>query len=278
MSPRRTPARIAIIAVPVRTLFYRGLVLLMLTASASLLVLGKNNNDMLRYLRAGVTDILVPVVQALAAPVDSVRGAGMWLNDMLILRDENQRLKAENATLLRWQTAAVEMENENAKLRDLLKFAPALHESYTSARVAVDASGPFGRAVIVSAGEREGVAQDLAVVNDAGLVGRVIDTGETSARVLLLTDINSRIPVMTETSRERAIAAGDNSNLLSLQYLPDDSKVKVGEKIVTTSDGGVLPPGLAVGVVTQTEGGRMQVKPLVDWQRLEYVTIVDFKK
>jgi rod shape-determining protein MreC len=116
----------------------------------------------------------------------------------------------------------------------------------------------------------------MAVVNDAGLAGRVVDVAKKTARVLLLTDINSRIPVISEASRERAIAGGNNSDTLTLIYLPENSKLKVGEKIITSGDGRVLPPGLPVGVVTKIEKGIATVKPFVDNYRLEYVSVIDF--
>jgi rod shape-determining protein MreC len=198
------------------------------------------------------------------------------MHDMTTLREENQKLREQNTPLMRWQFAATELENENARLRDLLKFAPSGKESYTSARVAIDSSGPYVKAVVINAGKQNNVEADLAVVNENGLVGRVVETSERSSRVLLLTDINSRVPVMTETSRERAIATGDNSDNLVLKYAPQDSKIKVGERLLTTSDGGVMPPGLPVGVVSQIKDGIITVKPYVDWYRLEYVSVVDF--
>ena len=269
-------SRTSIASIPLRVLAYRTAIALMLFASIALLIASKTNNDFIRSIRAGLTDGLVPVVQTLAAPINSIDRALAWMHDMTTLREENQKLREQNTTLMRWQFAATELENENARLRDLLKFAPSGKESYTSARVAIDSSGPYVKAVVINAGKQNNVEADLAVVNENGLVGRVVETSERSSRVLLLTDINSRVPVMTETSRERAIATGDNSDNLVLKYAPQDSKIKVGERLLTTSDGGVMPPGLPVGVVSQIKDGIITVKPYVDWYRLEYVSVVDF--
>lgn len=273
---KKTAPRVSIVAIPLRAVMQRLAVLFMIAVSITLLTVSKTNNDYVRYLRAGVTDILIPVVGAVSAPVDAFYDGMHWLRDMANLRDENMRLRHENMKLMQWQSVATELENENEKLRGLLQFAPANKEAYTSARVAVDGSGPYVKSVLVNAGSSMNVQNDLAVINENGLVGRVVEVNPKSSRVLLLTDINSRVPVMTETSRERAIAAGDNTDMLGLRYLPEDSKIQVGERIVTTSDGGVLPPGLPVGVVSSIEGGVVKVRPLVDWYRLEYVSIVDF--
>jgi rod shape-determining protein MreC len=273
---RSGAGRISVITVSWRTLVYRFFVLFMLSVSASFLVISRTHPQYITQLRTSLMDIVVPVVQTVAAPVDAFQGAMQWMHDVANVKAENERLRQENAKLMRWQFVATEMENENTRLRDLLKFAPVGKESYTSARVAIDNSGPYVKSVIINAGAANGVESDLAVINENGLVGRVMDAGARTARVLLLTDMNSRVPVMTEKSRERAIVAGDNSDTLQMKYLPQDSKISVGERVVTTSDGGVLPPGLPVGVVTAIENGSITVKPYVDWFRLEYVSVVDF--
>jgi rod shape-determining protein MreC len=108
------------------------------------------------------------------------------------------------------------------------------------------------------------------------MVGHVIDIGKKTTRVLLLTDINSRIPVMAETSREHGMAAGANSDTLSLLYLPENSKLQVGEKIVTSGDGALIPPGLPIGVVSKIEKGAVTIQPFADWYRLEYVSVINF--
>ena len=130
--------------------------------------------------------------------------------------------------------------------------------------------------MLITSGTDNGVQQDSAVINDKGMVGRVIEVGDKTSRVLLLTDINSRIPVMAEGSREHGIVAGDDSDTLSLVYLPENSKLKVGEKIVTSSDGALLPPGLPIGVVTAIAKDKVTVKPFADWYRLEYVSVINF--
>lgn len=249
----------------------------MIGASAGLLVFGKMHNDWVERSRMTLAEAAAPVVQAIAKPLDSMQQLGQWVADMAALKAENDRLKNDNARLLRWQSAATELGSENERLRALLKFAPAKASSYISARVAVDGASPYSRSVLITAGEAEGLGHDAPVVNESGFVGRVVEVGKTSSRVLLVTDINSRVPVVAEHSREKAIAGGTGGESLSLMYLPEQSKIKVGEAIVTSGDGGVMPPGLPVGVVTKVENGAVTVQPVVDFYRLEYVSIVDFE-
>jgi rod shape-determining protein MreC len=109
-----------------------------------------------------------------------------------------------------------------------------------------------------------------------GLAGRIAEVGRRSARVLLLTDINSRVPVLVERTRDRAILAGDNSNHPQLLYLKPRAELRVGDRVVTSGDGGVFPAGLPVGVVDSIEDGVVGIAPFVDWDRMEYLRIVDY--
>ncbi len=253
------------------------MVLVLSLLSVAIMFIGRSHNPLIEDARMAVADTLAPVVQTLASPMKSFSNLGAWVRDMAVLREDNLRLKADNARLLQWQSAATELASENDRLRTLLKFAPDAHAAYITARIAVDGGSVYSHSVVINAGLTEGVEQDSAVVGENGLAGRVIGVGQKTARVLLLTDINSRIPVIAQSSRERAIAGGTGGDTLSLMYLPATSKIKVGEKIITSGDGAVLPSGLPVGVVTKVEKGMATVQTFVDWKSLEYVSVVDYK-
>ncbi|MGH6920845.1 MAG: rod shape-determining protein MreC, partial [Geminicoccaceae bacterium] len=146
------------------------------------------------------------------------------------------------------------------------------------ARVVADAGGPFVHTVLVDAGTDQGVVKGMAAVNERGLVGRVIEVGRRSARVLLLTDFNSRVPVMVEPARDQAILAGDNSREPGLIFLPLNPRMAVGQRVVTSGRGGVLPPGLAVGRISAIDDRKIAVAPVVDWDRLEYVRLLEYSR
>lgn len=263
------------IAISIKPVATGAFVFVLFALSLGIFFFGKTHNAAMEDVRMAITDRLVPVVQALAKPIDTIQGIGTWAHEMAALREENQRLKIDNDRLLRWQSAATELSSENQRLRTLLKYAPAAPASYVTARIAVDAGNPYSHSVVIGAGINHGVMDDSAVVNENGLVGRIIGVGQKTARVLLLTDINSRIPVIAQNSREHAIAGGNGADTLSLLYLPESSKIKAGEIIVTSGDGNVIPAGIPVGVVTSIEKGVATLQAYADWHKLEYVRVVD---
>ncbi|HEX7968857.1 MAG TPA: rod shape-determining protein MreC [Stellaceae bacterium] len=261
---------------PVRAAAQRAAVPFLIFLSAMFIVLGKADIVVFERLRVGVADAASPILQAVAQPIATAAAGVRNIQAMFGVYQENQRLHEENARLLQWQEVARRLEAENAQLRGLVRFAPENAVRYVSARVIGNSGGGFARNVLVNAGSRDGVARGQAAVTGEGLAGRVTEVGERAARILLLTDLNSRIPVVLEDSRQRAVMAGDNSDEPRLLYVPANVQVKVGERIVTGGAGGVFPPGLPVGVVASTDGGVIRVEPFAELSRLEYVRVVDF--
>lgn len=249
---------------------------ILLTIAFTLMVMGQAENAIAERLRTAVTDALAPVLGALSRPVESVQGMIREVGHLFALRDENARLRGDNERLRRWETVARRLETENAALRGLLNFKPDPTGAFVSARVVGDSGSAFIRAMLLNAGGASGIGKGHAVITGKGLVGRIIEVGQRSSRVLLLTDLNSRIPVVVEETRQRAILAGDNSPNPYLALLAEKARVEVGARIITSGHGGQLPLGLPIGVVSEVGESGIRVNPFVDLARLEYVRVVNW--
>jgi len=129
---------------------------------------------------------------------------------------------------------------------------------------------------MVHAGSENGVARGQAALTGEGLVGRVSEVGNRAARVILVTDLNSRVPVVVEGPQQRALLTGDNSERPSLRYLDAGAQIKIGDRVVTSGQGGVFPPGLPVGVVASLDGEAPRVETFVELSKVEYLRIVDY--
>jgi len=249
---------------------------LLFGASLVLMVLGRSDNALVERARLVVTDALAPIMEAISRPLATVRQAYDDAREFLNLREENAALREQQQRLQQWQAVARELQAENEALRGLLKFVPDKKASFVTARVIADNGGAFVRSVLVAAGARDGVRKGDAAATGEGLAGRVAEVGERSARILLLTDINSRIPVVIERSRDQGILAGDNSDNPRLLYLSHGTQLAPGDRIVTSAAGGALPPGLPVGVVKSVDNGNVVVQLFVDWDHMEYLRLMDY--
>jgi rod shape-determining protein MreC len=249
---------------------------LLIGSAFTLMLLGRFDNVAVERARLGIVDAFTPIMDVLSRPVSAVNTLVRDFNEIVDLRSEVARLADENSRLLQWQTVARRLEAENKAFRGLLGAKPHTTAFLIAARVVADAGGPFVRTVLLNAGRRDGVAKGQAVMNADGVVGRVAQVGERSARVLLLSDLNSRVPVVNERSGQRGVLTGDNSEWPLLVFLPNQAQVQPGDRIVTSGHGGLLPPGLPVGVVASTSDSIVRVQPLVDWHRIEFVRVVKY--
>lgn len=251
------------------------LALLVLLAFAAMLI-GKADTVLVEKARVLALDLASPALEAIARPVAVANRAIADLKEFATLREENARLREENARLLAWQTAARRLENENDRLRALSNFREGPEASFITARIVGDSVSAYVRGALINVGRQAGVAPGQAVVTGEGLAGRIAEVGDHSARVLFVTDVNSRLPVQVERTRERAILAGDNSGLMRLTLAQTLQGVQRGDRIVTSGHGGSFPVGIPVGEVVQTESGSVKVRPFADFSRLEFVRVVDY--
>ncbi len=261
---------------PIKGLIQRFAYVGLVVAAFGLMLLGKADVLLVERIRTQVTDALAPILDVLSRPVATVSDVVDQVRELASLHEENAGLREDKVRLLQWQTAARRLEAENKALRALLNFVPGPEASYVTARVIGDTGGAFAQALVLNAGMRAGVRKGQAVVTGDGLVGRVAGVGTRSTRVILITDMNSHIPVLVERTRTRAILAGDNTEELRLIRLPPGAAVSAGDRIVTSGHGGAFPPGLPVGVVASVSDAGIGVQPFVARNRLEYVRVVDF--
>lgn len=264
------------LAVAARTWTQKFAFVLLTALAFGIMLIGKADTVVVSRARTVVIDMLAPVMHAASRPIASAKDVANQVQDLVALKDENARLQSENHTLLEWQTVGRELQSQNTALRDLLKFTPDPRATYVTAPVIADTSSSYVRSLIVLAGSGDGVVKGQAAITGAGLAGRVLEVGQRASRILLLTDISARVPVIVERTRDQAVLSGNNSENPELQYLPRDVDIKVGDRIVTSGVGGNYPSGLPVGEVVRTADGRIYVQLYAQLDRMEYLRLVNY--
>jgi rod shape-determining protein MreC len=208
--------------------------------------------------------------------------SGVWSNYVFLIgvRDENLALRAENDRLRLENTRLVEAEKENERLRRTIEFAERTgFKAKPAAVIGSDVSTWF-RTVTIDRGSSDGIERGMAVITPDGVVGRVHEIARYASKVLLLTDSNSSVDAVIQSTRGRGIVAGRLGPVLEMRYVHWTEKVEVGDVVVSSGMGGVFPKGLPVGVVSavdQTSKGlfkRVDVTPSVDLSRVEEVLVV----
>lgn len=268
------PGSIARATVSIKMLLSRFAFIFLIVSAFAIMLLGKAETVVVERVRVAVIDVATPFLSALSKPLSTLSDGLNHIETFFGVYDDNMQLKDQNARLMKWQSIAQSLAAENSNFRKLLKFVPENGTLSMTARVVGDSGGVFVRSVLINGGRAHNIQKGDAVLNGDGLVGRVTEVGAQSARVLLVTDLNSRIPILTEKNRVRGILAGDNSPHPKLHFIMGKTVIHPGQKIVTSGHGGVFPAGLPVGRVASSKGGLLRVQIFANLDQLEYVRVI----
>ncbi|PJB71443.1 MAG: rod shape-determining protein MreC [Alphaproteobacteria bacterium CG_4_9_14_3_um_filter_47_13] len=233
------------------------------------------NPSLLEGARTKTTDLFGPVLSAVNRPFFRAAEYVRAVSGVASLQAENARLLQENDRLRDWYQTALTLQEENENLQKLLNIKIEPAHRFVSAHIIADSGNSFAKSLLVLAGSESGVESGQAVLAGDGLVGRIIESGRKTARILLLTDMNSRIPVLIPGMEQRAILAGNNSDIPTLLHLPPEIKIEEGARVITSGHGGLFPYGLPVGRVIKAEDGTFAIQPYAVIDRVNMVRIIN---
>lgn len=237
------------LATPFRSWTKRFTATVLFIVALLFMMVGKADLAIVERARTLIVDLSSPVLSAVTSAFDAAETGAERLGDIATVLEENEALRAENAELRVWRRRAVNLTAENRELRELARLRPDPSITFVSGRVIADRGGSFVRSVVLDIGSSDTVAANQAVLSGRGFIGRTVEVGRWSSRVLLTTDLNSRIPVQIQPDGWRGVMAGDNTSNPQVLYLAEIARYQDGDQVVTSGHGGVFPPGLPVGVI-----------------------------
>ncbi len=223
-------------------------------------------------------DFASPIVYLFTLPFDKSISVIKNFNSLKNASIENDKLKEEIKILKKWQSLSLKLINENKAYKELLNVTDDTFEILETARVINKSPNIFANIIQLNIGSNKKITINSGVVNERGLIGRIINIGNVSSRVLLITDINSSIPVKTLNQDVHAIISGQSdSMLLKLKFIKENRMPKIGEIIVTSGNADMFPSNIAVGKVYKIENNICYVKPFVNFKELEFVNVISKK-
>lgn len=257
----------------------RGIVSLYLYISLSLvaILLEYNNSDLPNRLRAYAMDVATPILSFLSEPIRVTQDGIVRLAGVGDIYQTARRLEVENEDLQEWREVARQLTVENTRLREMLKAPGREVPILASGSIISIGGGAFERSIVINLGSRDKVMRDLPVTTQDGVIGRTITVGLTSTRVLLITDLNSRIPVRNNRTGALAVLSGRNDEVLTLDFLPVNSDTKVGDRLVTSGHGGMFPADLPIGIVTEVSEHSIFVEAVALLDKLNWVRVMEYR-
>jgi rod shape-determining protein MreC len=165
------------------------------------------------------------------------------------------------------------LELENTQLRKLIEEQVSSSSNLVSARIMLDKQSPYLNSLIINIGSNKSIKNGMAVLDGKNFIGRIVDVNFFSSRVLLVSDLNSKIPVISEPSALHAILTGHGKKALTLEYLPENHNIKDGDKVYTSGKEGIFSPGIPVGVV-KIENNIVTVSLFSDLSQITFINIV----
>lgn len=255
-------------------LIARAVFITLVVASLVLFLANRTAPQLVAAWRAAATDVLAPVLGVLNAPLAGLDAAGDWVGSYLGARDRAERLERDNARLRRLDEQRQLLARENAQLRALLRIADPRTGPVRAARLIGTSGGAHLQSGLLAVGRNGGLAVGQPVRDERGLVGRILEVGQVSARVLLVTDISSRVPVVNVRTGQIAMVGGTNGLMLNFAVLPPSSDVRSGDMFVTSGHDGLFPPGIPVGRIVRTTPGNAVIAPAAAMDRLAHVLVL----
>ena len=273
----RGPLLFARVVRPVRSLWQRFAFATLIGMTLSLMVADQSDIKVFKQIKMSAIHSLGTLLELGVETSTAARETFETLAELGKFKGELERLRLENNELKKWRYAAEALNSQNMALRDLHSFVPLPTIKSITGRIISYSGGAFTRSILINVGSKNGAKLGQAVMSSFALVGVLVEVADEYSRVLLITDLNSQIPVKIQNNGISGILIGDNSRLAKLFFLPQESVLAEGQIVTTSGRGGVLPPDLPIGLVKKTEGLKLVVEPFNDRVQSGYVRVLNYK-
>ncbi len=258
-------------------IFLRKLIVTLVVISAfGLVILSKADNAHLNTTEDVVARVLNPVIRVMQLPADGVYYLYEKIRDVIRVYADNKALKSQEERVYYLEQKLQALKIENELLSEMLYYTPPEDADFVTAKVIASEGDGFSHSLIAYIANVKSVKKGQVVLYKRSVIGRIDSVHGSYVRILLISDINSKIPVVVERTRAKGILSGNNTSVMNLLYTAPKADIVKGDEIVTSGVGGIFPSGLPVGYVTRVSPSAIEVEPMEPIETVEYVKIVNY--
>ena len=249
--------------------------LTLLFLSIFVLILSSFDLKIINYIKFGINEVVYRSSFLISIPENKIQNIKNQLSTHLEIYNEYQDIKSELNTLKEEKLTNDFLKLENKKLRNLINESVSSKE--VLAKVLIDKQSPYLKSIILNKGSKDNVKIGMAIMDGSYLIGKIIEVNYTNSRALLLSDLNSKIPVMLLPDRIQAVVSGTGENHAVIEYTKEKIENEINQKdriIYTSGLAGLFRSGIPVGRMFKNSNG--QIVFFSNFTQLEYVKIVSF--
>ena len=244
--------------------------------SILLIVLSKFNFFAINYIKIFVNEVVYRSSFIVSYPEKFVVNSYKSLRDHMTLY-EDYNISKKKLTKLEYKKYNIEfILAENKRLKKTLDDA-SFSSKEQLAKVLIDKESPFLRSIIINKGSKNNIKKGMTVLNDNYLVGKVVEVNFTTSRVLLLSDLNSKIPISIEPNNIQAILSGTGKNNGIIQYMRENLPINTGNVVYTSGSGGLFRAGIPIGKILENKN-KKNVDFFSDFSQLRFVKIATYSE
>ena len=249
--------------------------LTLLFLSIVVIILSNLDFKIIKFIKIGINEVVYRSSFLISAPENRIKKFDTQIKNHLEIYDNYKIIEKELENLKQKKLSNEYLKLENKKLRKLIN--ESIESDKILAKVLIDKKSPFLRSIVLNKGSKDKVKIGMTVVDQAYLVGKVIEVNYTNSRVLLLSDLNSKIPVLLEPIGLQAVASGTGKDYGKIEYTKKEYKNKVNTSdivVYTSGLGGLFKPGLPIGKIARDKITKINF--FSDFNQLEYVNIISY--
>ena len=247
--------------------------LALIITSIILLSLESINTKSLNFVRSAIKDVIYRTSFITSIPVNTIDPLFTTIQSHFKVYEQYELIKIELQQLKNQQNEIAYLKTENNKLKKVIDDADIYNYETITSKVLVDKESPFLKSVILNKGFNSGLKKGMPVLKGPYFVGRITEVNYLSSRVLLISDLNSKIPVLIEPMGYQAIMSGTGDELALLDFLPKNHQLEVGNLVYTSGTGGIFFSGIPIGRVELVDE-KFQVKFFSDLSQLYLINVI----
>ena len=247
--------------------------------SLVILILGSLNFKTIQYIKIGINEVVYRSSFIVSAPENYIKNLNVRMKEHFEVYNEFKKNENELNELRKKKLVNDFLILENKKLRDLINESSQSEDIY--AKVLIDKNSPYLKSIILNKGSKDNVKIGMAIADDSYLVGKIIEVNYTNSRALLLSDLNSKIPVLLEPLDIHAVLSGTGKDFGLIEYTKDEYNKEINGKeiiVYTSGYGDLFRSGMPVGKIVKNKiTGQNVVNFFSDFKQLNYIKIVSYK-